>query len=40
MNHPGSMQDGLRGDPFPVVVKSVLDFFAGMAFAAGMGRWA
>lgn len=33
----GSMQDGLRGDPSLLVVKSVLDFFAGMAFAAGMG---
>ncbi len=33
----GSMQDGLRGDPSLLVIKSVLDFFAGMAFAAGMG---
>jgi len=33
----GSMQDGLRGDPSLLVVKSVLDLFAGMAFAAGMG---
>jgi hypothetical protein len=33
----GSMQDGLTGDPSLLIVKSVLDFFAGMAFAAGMG---
>jgi hypothetical protein len=33
----GSMQDGLHGDPSLLVIKSVLDFFAGMAFAAGMG---
>ncbi len=33
----GSMQDGLRGDPSLLIMKSTLDFFAGMSFAAAMG---
>ncbi len=33
----GSMQDGLRGDPSLLIMKSALDFFAGMSFAAAMG---
>jgi hypothetical protein len=31
------MQDGLRGDPSLLIMKSALDFFAGMSFAAAMG---
>jgi len=33
----GSIQDGLTGDFRLLVIKSVLDAFAGMAFAAAMG---
>jgi uncharacterized membrane protein YqgA involved in biofilm formation len=33
----GSFQDGLRGDYEILVIKSTLDFFAGMAFASTMG---
>ncbi len=33
----GSLQDGMAGDPELLLIKSALDFFASMAFAASLG---